>query len=154
VVPTGLAPAVERLQARGGLGAALQEQLALARFMASGELDRHLRRTRRRYRARRDALVAAVAAELPDWRIEGIAAGLQAVVRLPEGSDEAAVVRAAAARGVGVEGLGRFRVGPASSAPGLVLGYANLPEPAIVRAVADLAAAVVGPARTGGTGRA
>ena len=154
VVPTGLAAAVERLQARGGLGAALPDQLALARFMAGGELDRHLRRTRRRYRARRDALVAAVAAELPEWRMEGIAAGLQAVVRLPEGADEAAAVRAAAARGVGVEGLGRFRARPARGAPALVMGYANLPEPAIVRAVAELAGAVAGPARAGASGRA
>ena len=144
VVPTALAPAVERLQARGGLGAALPDQLALAHFIASGELDRHLRRTRRRYRARRDALVAAVAAELPAWRIEGIAAGLQAVVRLPVGVDEAAVVRAAAARGVGVDGLARFRAVPAAGPPALVMGYANLPEPAIVRAVAELAEVVAG----------
>ena len=37
-------------------GAALLDQLALAGLMASGELDRHLRRTRRIYRRRRDAL--------------------------------------------------------------------------------------------------
>ena len=38
------------------------EQLALARLLESGAYDRHLRQARRRYRARRDALVAAVAA--------------------------------------------------------------------------------------------
>ena len=37
------------------------DQLALARLLESGAYDRHLRSARRRYRARRDALVAAVA---------------------------------------------------------------------------------------------
>ena len=42
------------------------EQHAFADFLARGELDRHLRRMRARYRARRDALVAALAEELPE----------------------------------------------------------------------------------------
>ena len=45
--------------------------------------DRHLRRARRRNRARRDALIAAVARELPHARVSGISAGLHALVRLP-----------------------------------------------------------------------
>ena len=72
---------------------------------------------------------------------------------LPEGVDEAAVVRAAAARGIGVEGLARFRATPAAGPPSLVMGYANLPEPAIVRAVAELAGVVAGLAPAGGTAR-
>ena len=43
----------------------MPDQLALADLIERGELDRHLRRMRRRYRARRDALVAAVATHLP-----------------------------------------------------------------------------------------
>ncbi len=108
VVPPPLAGLVARDEARRRDGAALLDQLALAGLMASGELDRHLRRTRRLYRRRRDALVAAVAAELPGSEVGGVAAGLHAVVTLPEGTDEAAVVRAARDRGVALEGLGDF----------------------------------------------
>ena len=41
-----------------------------------------------RYRARRDALVAALAEELPEATVHGIAAGLHVTVELPDGLDE------------------------------------------------------------------
>ena len=42
------------------------DQLALADFIARGELERHLRRMRLRYRERRDALVEALSRSLPE----------------------------------------------------------------------------------------
>ena len=84
---------------RADRGTPVLEQAALADLLARGEVDRHLRRTRRRYRARRDALVAALAEHLPDVAIGGAAAGLHVVAWLPEGADEAAVAeRGARAR--------------------------------------------------------
>ena len=97
---------------------------------------------RRRYRRRRDALLAAVASELPGAAVEGIAAGLHAVVRLPDGSDERATVLAARERGIALDGLAAFRVAGAPGPAALVLGYANLSEDAIARAVAELARAL------------
>ncbi len=85
LLPGELAVAAAAHKSRADRGEPLAHQLQLAELIARGELDRHLRRTRRRYRARRDALVDAVAAELPGARVEGIAAGLHAVVRLPAG---------------------------------------------------------------------
>jgi GntR family transcriptional regulator/MocR family aminotransferase len=150
LLPGELAAAAAAHKSRADRGEPLAHQLQLAELIVRGELDRHLRRTRRRYRARRDALVAAVAAELPGAQIEGIAAGLHAVVRLPEGADEAATVRAAARRGVALDGLDAFRrapgplPGPGSLRPrgALVLGYGNLSEPAIARGIAELAGAM------------
>jgi GntR family transcriptional regulator / MocR family aminotransferase len=142
VLPPALAGPVAEGQARAGAGAALPDQLALARFIASGELDRHLRRTRRAYRRRRDALLAALATHLAGAEVEGIAAGLHALVRLPSGAGERATVLAAARRGVAVEGLADFRHSAAPAPAALVLGYANLPEPAIARAIAELARAL------------
>jgi len=138
--PRLAAPAAER-KSLDDRGAPLLDQLALADLVASGELDRHLRRTRRRYRSRRDALLDAVAAELPGAAVEGIAAGLHAVVRLARGSDEAATVRAAAERGIALDGLAAFHRGAAPAAAALVMGYGNLTEPAIGRGIAELAAA-------------
>jgi GntR family transcriptional regulator/MocR family aminotransferase len=118
-------------------GSPALDQLAMADFVARGELERHLRRMRLRYRERRDALVAALSRSLPDARVRGVAAGLFALAVLPDAVDEEALVSAAAARGVGVEGLAWHRLrdgGP----PGIVLGFANLAHAAIERGVAEL----------------
>ena len=118
-------------------GSPALDQLALARLLDNAGYDRHIRLARRRYRARRDALAAALAAELPDARLEGLAAGLHAIARLPRPFDVDALTAAAAARGVGVYPLGR-RGGTADA---LTMGYAGLPEPAIAEGVRLLAEA-------------
>jgi len=135
VVPPQLVePMIELQRRRGGMPAAL-EQLALADLVERGELDRHLRRQRRRYRSRRDALLRTLAARLPDAEVQGAAAGLFVVLRLPGGASEEAVLRHARAAGLALEGVGARQ-------PAVVVGYANLPEAAIGAAVEALAASV------------
>ncbi len=140
VVPERLARAVawERVAVDGG--APVLEQLALADLLERGEIDRHLRRTRRLYRRRRDVLVGALGEHLPCARIMGAAAGLHATILLPESLDEQRVLTELRASGVACQALGELRVAPGP--PGLVLGYAHLSEEAIGRAVAALGAAV------------
>jgi GntR family transcriptional regulator/MocR family aminotransferase len=119
---------------RGGTPSPL-EQLALADLIERGELDRHLRRQRLRYARRRNALLAALTAELPEVRVQGAAAGLYAALHLPAHLDEQEVLAAARSRGIALEGLG-------GATPGLVMGYANLSDAALGPAVAALAASV------------
>jgi GntR family transcriptional regulator/MocR family aminotransferase len=116
-------------------------QLALRDFIARGELDRHVRRMRLRYESRREALLEALARWLPQGRPSGAGAGLYELVRLPDGTDEPALLAAAAERGVGMEGLSwhRFAHG---GAPGVLLGYGNLSEPAIEQGVRLIAQAL------------
>ncbi|WP_106401738.1 MocR-like pyridoxine biosynthesis transcription factor PdxR [Actinocorallia populi] len=105
------------------------DQLTLADFIDSGHYDRHVRRMRQRYRARRDRLVAALAARAPHIALTGIAAGLHAVLHLPPGT-ERATVEAAASNSLALDGLAGFRH-PAATMPardGLVVGYATPPE--------------------------
>ncbi|HEU4736267.1 MAG TPA: PLP-dependent aminotransferase family protein [Solirubrobacterales bacterium] len=116
-------------------------QLALQDFIARGELDRHLRRMRLRYQRRRETLLEALAQQLPEAHVEEAAAGLFELAVLPEEIDESALVSAAASRGVGVEGLALHRFKPGGP-PGLVLGFAAMPEPAIEQSVRLLAAAL------------
>ena len=71
-------------------GSPILDQLTFADFLAHGEFDRHLRRTRSVYRARRDTLLGALATHLPQLRPAGIAAGLHLVTWLPDGVDERA----------------------------------------------------------------
>lgn len=145
VLPESLARPVahERIAADGG-GAVL-EQLTLADLVTRGELDRHLRRTRRLYRRRRDALVAAVGEHIPGAEVTGIAAGLHALVLLTEGTDEATVLREARADGVALAGLNEMRMTrpPPDARAGLLIGYSHQPEAATTRAIAVVGRAIV-----------
>ena len=117
------------------------EQLAFADFLLRGELDRHLRRMRLRYRRRRDVLVRELGRQLPELEVRGLAAGLYVEAVLPEGMDEARVLEEARARGVGVAGMAEHCAGVVRE-PELLIGYAVAPEPSLRRAVAVLAEAV------------
>jgi GntR family transcriptional regulator / MocR family aminotransferase len=109
-------------------------QLTLADFIARGELDRHIRRMRLRYEARRETLLRAVERWLPDARASGADAGLFELVLLPETIEESQLLRAAGERGVSAEGLALHRFA-ADGPPGVLLGYGSLSEPAIEQGV-------------------
>lgn len=118
-------------------------QATLATFLANGDLDRHLRRTRLIYRERRDVLINAIERWLPGATVGGIAAGLNVFVTLPEGVDEVAFCERAAACGVHVNPLSRYRVtGRVHRAPAVVLGYGNLTPATLEEGVRALARAV------------
>src|SRR5438874_12399575 len=107
------------------------QQLAFADFLLRGELDRHLRRMRLRYRRRRDVLVRSLARELPMVEIGGIAAGLHVAGTFPRGYRERVIVAAARKRRNGPYGLGehpiRARPGPARLLGYAVTGEARIP---------------------------
>ena len=117
------------------------EQRAFADFLLRGELDRHLRRMRLRYRRRRDALVRELGRQLPELEVRGLAAGLYVEAVLPRGMDEASVLEAARARGIALSGMAEHCV-EAVREPALLVGYAVTPDPSLRRAVAVLAEAV------------
>lgn len=100
------------------------DQLTLADFIVSGAYDRHLRHMRRHYRRRRDLLVDTLAERAPHLRVDGIAAGLHAVLELPDGTEDA-VLRAARRQGLALDGLRPYRHPDSTMAPrdGLVIGY-------------------------------
>jgi GntR family transcriptional regulator / MocR family aminotransferase len=116
------------------------DQAALARFIDAGDLERHLRAVRGRFRRRRAALLAAIERELPGLRVTGIAAGMHAVLELPPGVRATDAAAAADTLGVAVSPLARYRVSAAASAPeALVLGYGNLSDSLVDESVARLA---------------
>src|SRR5207244_8029884 len=118
------------------------EPLALARLIESGAYDRHLRQARRRYRARRDALVQSLSRHLPRARVTGVAAGLHAVVRLERAVDGSELALAALRRSLGVYPLGYAFMQPRPGHDQPVLGDAHLPAPG-VRPVIRLLAQVL-----------
>jgi GntR family transcriptional regulator/MocR family aminotransferase len=138
VLPGALAGAIADERGWSDGGSPALDQLALASFIERGELDRHLRRMRLRYRRRRDRLVAALGEQLPQAAVGGAAAGLHITVALAPDVDVDAVMARASAGGVAV-----FATHQAGR-PLLLVGYANIDEAAIGPAVRALAAAVRG----------
>jgi GntR family transcriptional regulator / MocR family aminotransferase len=136
VVPAQHLGPIRREKHLADQGTARIEQHAFGDFIARGELDRHLRRMRARYRARRDALVEAVADELPEASIKGIAAGLHVTVELPAGYDDQAIKAAAHERRIVFNTMSDYSE---TAKPTLMLGYGQLPEPAIRAGVRELA---------------
>ncbi|MET9295932.1 PLP-dependent aminotransferase family protein [Streptomyces sp. NPDC003077] len=118
------------------LGNAALPQLVLAHLMESGELERHLRLLRRRHRHRRDAMIRALAAHLPDARVHGAAAGLHLMITLPGEVADRDLAAAALARGVKTQPLSWHAQRP--HPPGLVLGYAANTPTLITEGVAVL----------------
>ncbi|MFE6411295.1 PLP-dependent aminotransferase family protein [Streptomyces sp. NPDC057837] len=146
VLPERYVDAVLAAKGEREAWASVLDQLCLADFVASGAYDRHVRRMRQRYRGRRDRLVAALAAHAPHIEVSGVAAGLHAVLRLPPGS-EASAVKAAAWRGIALDGLAAFRH-PQTDMPaadGLVVGYATPSEHAYGPALEALCGALPPP---------
>jgi GntR family transcriptional regulator/MocR family aminotransferase len=130
LVPPALHEPVVAAKRDTDLGNAVLPQLALAELMASGDLERHHRLLRKRHVRRRDAMIQAVRAYLPQARVHGAAAGLHLTLTftdlggtdLGSGRSDADLAAAALELGVKAQPLSwhRQRPGP----PGLVLGYA------------------------------
>jgi GntR family transcriptional regulator/MocR family aminotransferase len=118
------------------------DQAAFAMLVESGELDRHLRKTRGTYRARRATLLTALTETMPGIRMSGGAAGLHLMVWLPRHLHEQAVVEAAAGRELAVDGLHSACAVARALGPALVLGYGGIAEPAIPVAISRLAESI------------
>jgi GntR family transcriptional regulator/MocR family aminotransferase len=149
LVPPRLVEPIAMTKEHVDRGSPSLEQLAFADFLSRGEFDHHLRRMRPIYRGRRDTLLGAIHRYLPGVRPVGASAGLHVFAWLPEGVDEAALIRRAASAGVGVYGLSRYGYAQSDGPGGLIFGYGSIGERDIVegvRLVADALAAETGQA--------
>jgi GntR family transcriptional regulator/MocR family aminotransferase len=126
IVPPPLVAAFVRARTLTDRGTDAFTQATLAEFIRQGLLASHIRRMRTEYARRRDALLQAMRRHVT--RAEPLAApgGLHMVLRLPDGANEAKVVRAGAARDLALAPLGAYYVGAPRMA-GLVIGFAGTP---------------------------
>ncbi|MEU8828097.1 PLP-dependent aminotransferase family protein [Streptomyces sp. NPDC048636] len=122
------------------LGNAVLPQLVLAELLDSGELERQLRLLRRRHVHRRDAMIKAIAGQLPGTEVHGAAAGLHLTITFAPGVDGVALAAAAFALGVKAHPLSWY--GQRPQPPGIVLGYAASPPGDIAEGIAALGAAL------------
>lgn len=139
VLPSGFEPAAATT------APSLIDQAALAHFLTHGDLERHLRRARTRFRRRRGRLLAALDRELVGLRDEiggldvtGIAAGMHLVLSLPIGLDAGEVVRRGSEHALALVPLRRYAF-DRTLPEALVLGYGNLDDALVEEAAALLA---------------
>jgi GntR family transcriptional regulator / MocR family aminotransferase len=140
VAPIGVAPALRA--ARTALEDPLPSliQRTLAEFIASGQFVRHVRRMRKEYAARRQALVEAVGRSRI-LRLRSPPSGLHAVVDLPPAIDDVRASEAAAVLGIEAVPLSRF-CASVRLPPALVLGTGTVRPQDMADAVRTLAKAV------------
>jgi GntR family transcriptional regulator / MocR family aminotransferase len=118
------------------------DQLAFSRFLQCGDFDRHLRRMRQVYSARRNLVTELLAEVLPDHEVRGIAGGLHIVLGMPSHSAAASVRVEARACGIGIDSIDLHSFADSASPAGLVIGYGALPEPTLERALSGLVAII------------
>lgn len=100
-------------------------QLAIAEFMREGHYMRHLRRTKRAYSARRDALLEYLRKH--DATADVAIAGLAALMRFSDGMPDIRIAREATAFGMSPVPLSAWYGSPDASQSGLLLGIATAP---------------------------
>jgi GntR family transcriptional regulator/MocR family aminotransferase len=129
VVPASLQPNLLALLARANPRGRSADQLALAEFLHSGQFALHLRRMRRLYKQRRDALVAALEQHLGHLgSVTGGSAGMHLALRFGDATlDDQAMSARALARGVVAHALSSHAIGRERGWRGFVLGYAQVP---------------------------
>ncbi len=116
----------------------LSIQVTIARLIASGAFESHVRAMRTLYRRRQDALARLIAPALAgQLEIEVLNAGLHLIGWLPEGSDDRRVAESARRRGLLPRPMSDFLV-EGSPRPALMLGFSNLAEQQMPEAVAAL----------------
>ena len=108
----------------------------MERFLEEGYYERHLNKMRALYRGRNDALIEALKPLSGICRISGEHAGVHLLLHFgKEISEEERILQAKEA-GIRVYGLSDYRIRPAGGEePAILLGYANLTEEEIKKAV-------------------
>jgi GntR family transcriptional regulator / MocR family aminotransferase len=145
VAPDALVDAFRRAQGAVCCHAPVLQQAVLAEFIAEGHFARHLARMRNLYGERRSLLVDCLEAELGGLaEIGGADAGLHLTALLPRGTDDEAVVGAAARQGVYTTPLS-FCDLTRRGMPGLLLGFAGLTDKQVRDGVTALAKTLAKP---------
>ncbi|MGF0240181.1 PLP-dependent aminotransferase family protein [Rhodococcus sp. IEGM1300] len=146
VLPSGLVDAFSQRRAVDVRHSEVSTQAVMAEFMAAGHFQRHIRRMRRAALSRRNTLLANWPQNMPGvGLLPNVAAGLHLTVAVESLARERELVEAAAGVGVEVNALSSYWL-PDSQTPqnqraGLVLGFAAVPETAIIEALQRLRAA-------------
>jgi GntR family transcriptional regulator / MocR family aminotransferase len=125
VAPRALRDELVRVKTLSDYHTSLPVQIALTRFILQGHFERHIRRMRRVYAAKRHALVESLEPIQHLAPLKGLEAGLHAHLELPETVAANHVVARAEKHGIVVSTLESYAV-QRPVVNGLLLGYGGL----------------------------
>ena len=138
VVPPALVDAFAAARHFTDYSSSWLEQAVLADFITAGHFERHIRRMRSIYQERMECLVAAARRDLAGVLDVAPADAGMTLVGWLHGHDDVAAARAA--REAGIETLPLRPMSIRHTVPpGLILGYAGVPEPELIEGVKGLA---------------
>jgi GntR family transcriptional regulator/MocR family aminotransferase len=134
ISPTSLVPFFKRAKSLADTQSPMLEQAALARFLAEGHMERHIRRMRRLYGLRREALLDSLWKHFGDGaHVMGDAAGMHAMVRF----DDKGVMRRAMQNEVELVSADGYYL-TQSPKNEFIFGFSALPERAIQEGIKRL----------------
>ncbi|WP_129723733.1 MocR-like pyridoxine biosynthesis transcription factor PdxR [Xylanivirga thermophila] len=113
------------------------EQKVLYRFIQDGYFERHLNKMRNIYKKKREVLVKAITELNCGIQILGADAGLHLLIRIPNNMSEEQLIHSALRQGVRVYGISGYYFDKENIGviPTIMLGYAEISEEEIVKAV-------------------
>jgi GntR family transcriptional regulator / MocR family aminotransferase len=135
VASTDLVDAILAIRQPLGMPVSELVQRAMATYVGTGGLRRHVARQRRIYGERRARLVRRLGGLGGVRAISGLDAGLHAAISLTPDRDAAAVVAEAERAGVAIVDLDFYRLTPDPARPGFVLGYGHVTAADLDRAL-------------------
>ncbi len=102
------------------------EQLALARFIASGDLERHISKIRKTYRKRRDTLITCLKTNFPQVKISGHSTGLHLIADFQGMTFDEALTNSLDQAGVKVYPVANHTNNNRDHFDKLIMGYSHL----------------------------
>ncbi len=143
VAPRPLQPAISGAKWLTDRHVALLYQAVLALFIDEGHFERHLRRMRKVYERRRQALLEAFEAHFGGRaRVLGTQSGMHVLVHLEDVADDESFIARAAEQGVGIYSARVYYTGEPPRGASFLMGYSSVSEDGIregVRLISKLA---------------
>lgn len=122
--PQRVADVLTSVIAREGMHASWPVQLSLQWMLASGELQRHLRRARRHHAAQRDRLLGAIRQSCPELQVRGTEGGLHLVLTLGRRELDRELAKELRLGGVVLQTVGEF----GGDTDEVLMGYGHMEE--------------------------
>ena len=115
------------------------DQLIIRSFIEKGYYERHLNKMRAIYKGRHDTMLSSLKPLLQYCSVSGENAGVHLLLTFAEYLDEEVLLRKAEEKGVKVYGISSYDIrNEEKKNPVILLGYANMSEEKIKRAVEAL----------------
>ncbi len=132
VAPPGLQPALSGAKWLTDRHVALLYQAVLALFIDEGHFERHLRRMRKVYERRREALLEAFHEHFGDRaRVMGTQSGMHVLVHLEDVDNDHVFIESAARDGVGIYSAKPYYTGEPPRGAAFLMGYSSVSEDGI-----------------------